>query len=73
MLNDKLAFLLYLAMFLYTIYEFPVKKEPNPPHGADHGRKVKVAELLGQRFLEEIQNGGQRFTLIQLIRLECVG
>ena len=49
------------------------KKEPNPPPGADHGGKVKVAELLGQRFLEEIQNGGQRFTLNQLIRLECVG
>ena len=70
MLNYKLAFPLYFAMFLSTIYEFPVKKEPNPPAGADHGRKVKVAELLGQRFLEEIQNGGQRFTLI---RLECVG
>ena len=28
------------------------KKEPNPPLVEDHGRKIKVAELLGQRFLE---------------------
>ena len=28
--------------------------------GEDHGCKLKVAELLGQRFLEEIQIGGRR-------------
>ena len=33
------------------------------PAGTDHGRKIKAAGLLGQRFLEKIQNGGQRFTL----------
>ena len=39
-------------------------KEPNPPPArVDHGCKIKVAGLLGQRFLEKIQNGGQRFTL----------
>ena len=37
--------------------------EPNPPPGADHGRKIKVAGLLGQLLLEKIQNGGRRFTL----------
>ena len=37
----KLAFLPYFIMFL-------VKKEANPPPpGADHGRKIKVAGLLG--------------------------
>ena len=30
---------------------------------ADHGLKIKVAGLLGQRFLEKIQNVGRRFTL----------
>ena len=34
-----------------------------PPARVDHGCKIKVAGLLGQRFLEKIQNGGQRFTL----------
>ena len=46
------------------MYEFPVKKkEPNPPPGADHGRKIKLAGLLGQRFLEKIQSGERTFTL----------
>ena len=40
------------------------------PPGADHGSKIKVAGLLGQRFLEKIQNGGRRFTLDWL---ECLG
>ena len=53
------------------MYEFPVKKkEPNPPPGADHGRKIKLAGLLGQRFLEKIQNGERTFTLNWL---ECLG
>ena len=37
--------------------------------GADHGLKIKVAGLLGQRFLEKIQNVGRRFTLDWL---ECL-
>ena len=41
----------------------PLNEEPNPPPGADHRRRIKVAGLLGQRFLEKIQNGAQRFTL----------
>ena len=32
-----------------------------PTSGADHGRKIKVAGLLGQRFLEKIQNSGRRY------------
>ena len=33
-----------------------------PPHArADRGRKIKVAGLLGQRFLEQIQNSGRRY------------
>ena len=28
--------------------------------GAYHGRKLKVAGLLGQQFLEKIQNGGTK-------------
>ena len=39
------------------------KKSQNLPPGADHERKIKVAGLLGQRFLAKIQNGGRRFTL----------
>ena len=35
--------------------------------GADHGRKIKVAGLLGQLFLEKIHNGGRRFTLDWLV------
>ena len=31
--------------------------------GVDHGLKIKVAGLLGQLFLEKIQNVGRRFTL----------
>ena len=42
---------------------FLQKKDPNPPPGADHGPKTPGAGLLGQRFLEKIKNGGQRFTL----------
>ena len=38
--------------------------------GADYGRKIKVAGLLGQRFLDKIQNGGRKFTLNWL---ECLG
>ena len=30
---------------------------------ADHRRKIKVAGLLGQRFLEKIQNVRRRLTL----------
>ena len=55
----KIAFLPYFTML-------PVKKGANPPPplpGADYGRKIKVAGMLGQRFLEKIQNGGRRFTL----------
>ena len=37
--------------------------------GADHGLKIKVAGLPGQRFLEKIQNVGRRFTLDWL---ECL-
>ena len=52
-----------------------------PPPGADHRRKIKEAGLLGQRFLEKIQNGGRRFTLdltslgtrLTLDWLECLG
>ena len=39
------------------------KRSQNLPPGADHERKIKVAGLLGQRFLAKIQNGGRRFTL----------
>ena len=61
----KLAFIPYFTM---SIYEFPVKKELNPPPpppspGAHHGRKIKVAGLLGQHFLVKIKNCGRRFTL----------
>ena len=54
----KIAFLPYFTML-------PVKKGANPPPlpGADYGCKIKVAGMLGQRFLEKIQNGGRRFTL----------
>ena len=31
------------------------KRSQIPPSGADHGRKMTVARLLGQRFLEKIQ------------------
>ena len=65
----KLAFIPYFTM---SIYEFPVKKELNPPPspGAHHGRKIKVAGLLGQQFLVKIKNCGRRFTLNWL---ECFG
>ena len=52
--------------FFHIFSMFPAKKEPNPlppPLGEDHGRKIKVAGLLGEGFLEKIQNGGRRFTL----------
>ena len=40
---------------------FPVKKKSQIlPPGADLGRKIKVAGLVGERFLEKIQNGGRR-------------
>ena len=42
---------------------YVTKKEPNTPPEADHWRKITVAGLLGHRLLEEIQNGGGRFTL----------
>ena len=36
----------------------------NPHSGADLGRKIKVAGLLlGQRFLEKIQNGGRMINI----------
>ena len=41
----------------------PTVQVTKPLVRADHGRKIKVAALLGQRFLEKIQNGGRRFTL----------
>ena len=31
------------------IYEFPVKKEPDPPPVADNRSKMRAAGLLGQR------------------------
>ena len=37
---------------------------------ADNGHKIKVAGLLGQRFIEKIQTGERRFTLDWL---ECLG
>ena len=46
------------------------KTNPNFLPGADNGHKIKVAGLLGQRFIEKIQNGEGRFTLD---RLECPG
>ena len=36
---------------------------PPPTPRVDHGSTIKVARLLGQGFLEKIQNGGRRFTL----------
>ena len=39
------------------------KKEPKFSSRADNGHKIKVAGLLGQRFIEKIQNGERRFTL----------
>ena len=62
LLTLKLAFIPYCTTVQLTIFAFPVKKEPNPPR-AHHGRKITVAGLLGQRFLEKIQNAGLRFTL----------
>ena len=59
----KLALLPYFTMFYQTIYVFPVKKESDPPPGADHGRKMHAAGLLGQRFLKKIRNSRPRFTL----------
>ena len=38
--------------------------------GAYHGRKLKVAGLLGQQFLEKIQNGGAKIKLSNLENLE---
>ena len=36
-----------------------------PPHArADRARKIKVAGLLGQRFLEQIQNSGRRYSSV---------
>ena len=38
----KLALLPYCTVFQQTIYEFPMKKEPDPhPLGADDGRKMQ--------------------------------
>ena len=37
-------------------YEFPVKKEPDPPPVADNEGKMHAAGLLGQRFFKENSN-----------------
>ena len=40
--------------------------------GADRGRQIKVVGLLGQRFLEKIQNGGRRFSWFWVSRVKKV-
>ena len=54
MLN--LAFYPYFTMNWWTIYDFPVKKEPDiPAHSCrrNAGHKMHAAGLLGQLFFEE--------------------
>ena len=59
--------LLVLKLAFFHISQcFLQKRSQILPTGADH----EVAGLLGQRFLEKIQNGGRRFTLDWL---ECLG
>ena len=48
-----LAMLPHFTMFQYTICEFRVKKKHFLHPGADHGRKMDAAGMLGQRFFEE--------------------
>ena len=67
----KLAFFHVAQCFSRQFMNFREKKRSQillP--GADHGRKIEVAELLGQRYLPKIQNGGGRFTLDWL---RCLG
>ena len=59
--------LLVLKLAFFHISQcFLQKRSQILPPGADH----EVAGLLGQRFLEKIQNGGRRFTLDWL---QCLG
>ena len=62
MLN--LAFYPYFTTNWWTIYDFPVKKEPDiPAHSCrrNAGHKMHAAGLLGQLFLRKIQNGGRKW------------
>ena len=61
----KLALLSYhISQCLVHNLCISCEKEPVPPPGADYGRRMYAAGLLGQRFfLKKIQNGGRRLTL----------
>ena len=69
LLVDKLALLPCCTVFQQTIYEFAMKKEPDPhPLGADNGRKMQPGFQV-RAFLNKIQNGG-RSTKSRTVQME---
>ena len=49
-------------MLVDNLYISCKKGAKSSPPWADHGRKINVAGLVGQRFLEKIQNGKRTFS-----------
>ena len=73
----KLALLPYFTMFEKTIYEFPAKKEPDPPSpwGRSWACEKHAAGLpvLGQRFFKETSKWRTKLTPVSQVEKVILG